>query len=270
MNHQHGFTLKGSLSRAVQEARYVRQPRWSLEDVGRFWSSVTDYDDINEDAYPYSRRFTNSFELAGDLIGRDNFALDIQSRTGNGSLFWAERGFIRQVHLVDFCDYMLEIASSNLSQGGVEFDAHLVRDFPLPFADETFDLVLSYETIEHIWERATFVRELARVLKVQGWMILTCPNILWEPVHWLSATFNLHHSEGPHRFLRRDTLLSLFKSNKLEVVRENSTVILPFSSKASISTDRFLERTLPELVKRTIALRRTFVLRKAMDPGMER
>ena len=262
MNHQHGFTLKGSLSRAVQEVHYVTRPRWSLEGVGRFWSSVTDYDDINEDTYSYFRRFSDSFELAKDLLGPDNLALDVQTRTGNGSVFWAEREFIRKVHLVDFSDYMLEIASFNLSQAGVEFEAHLVKDFPLPFPDEIFDLVLCYETIEHIWERATFTRELARVLRPQGSMILTCPNIVWEPVHWLSAIFNLHHSEGPHRFLRRGSLLSLFKSNDLAVAREKSTVILPFSSPASISADQFLERNLPESVKRAIALRRTFVLRK--------
>ena len=262
MSNKHGFTLRGSLPRAVQEVRYVTKPRWSLEEVGRFWSSVTDYDDINEDAYSYYRRFTNSFALATDLVGRDNLVLDIQSRTGNGSAFWAARGFVRKAHLVDFSERMLSIASANLTEARVEFEPHLLRGFPLPFPDKTFDLVLSYETIEHIWERATFVSELARVLKVEGWMILTCPNLLWEPVHWLSAVFNLHHSEGPHRFLRRRTLLSLFQSNRLHVIRENSTVMLPFSSDFSISTDQFLERTLPESIKRTIALRRTFVLQK--------
>lgn len=262
MSDQHGFTLRGSLSRAVQEIRYVTKPSWSLKEVGRFWSSVTDYDDINEDAYSYSRRFTSSFQLAKDLIGRGNLVLDIQTRTGNGTVFWAARGFVRKAHLVDFSEHMLAIASANLSEAEVEFEAHLLRGFPLPFLDETFDLVLSYETIEHIWERDTFVRELARVLKAEGWMILTCPNLLWEPVHWLAAIFNLHHSEGPHRFLRRRTLLSLFQAVGLHVVRENSTVILPFSSDFSISADQFLERALPESVKRTIALRRSFVLQK--------
>lgn len=263
MSNTSGFTLKGSLSRAVQEMRYVTKPRWSLEEVGDFWSSVRDYDDINEAAYSYSRRFTNSYDLARDLIAPESLVLDIQSRTGNGSSFWAERGFVRKVHLVDFSQYMLTIASSSLSQTGVHFEAHLVTEFPLPFDSETFDLVLSYETIEHIWERATFMSELARVLKGNGWMILTCPNILWEPIHWLAAIFGIHHSEGPHRFLRRRSLLSLFESNRLQIVRENSTVILPFSSQFSISLNQFLEQTLPETVKRTIALRRSYVLRKA-------
>jgi SAM-dependent methyltransferase len=265
MHQEHGFTLRGSLPRAAQEWRYLRQRQWSLEDVGRFWSSVTDYDDINEGTYSYFRRFTNSFELASDLLGRDNLTLDIQSRTGQGTAFWAERGYVRRGHIVDFSPKMLDIASSRLSQMAVDFEAHLVTSFPLPLPSDTFDLVLCYETIEHLSQRATFVSELARVVRPGHWIILTCPNILWEPAHWLSAIFNLHHSEGPHRFLRRAELLSLFGVNGLQILRENSTIILPFSSSLSVSADRFLERRLPEGVKRTIALRRSFVLRKSED-----
>jgi ubiquinone/menaquinone biosynthesis C-methylase UbiE len=246
----------------MQEWRYFTQRCWSLEDVGEFWSSVTDYDDINEGTYSYFRRFIDSFELAAGLIDRDNLTLDIQARTGRGSVFWAERGFVRKAHIVDFSDHMLALASSRLTDAGVEFETHLVHSFPLPFANDTFDLVLSYETIEHICQRKTFVHELARVLKPGSWLVLTCPNVLWEPAHWLSATLNVHHSEGPHRFLRRNTLLSLFESGGLQILKESATIFLPFSSGLSISLDRFLERRLPDSVKRRMALRRSFVLQK--------
>jgi SAM-dependent methyltransferase len=230
--------------------------------VGRFWDSVTDYDDINQDTYSYYRRFTNSFRLAEEMIPGDCVAVECQARTGNGSRFWAERGHIRLAHVVDFSPYMLKLASDNLAAAGVNFQPHLVADFPLPLESETCDLGLCYETIEHVWDRSALMSELARVLKPGGWMILTCPNILWEPVHWISATFGIHHSEGPHRFLRRATLLRLFARNGLRVVRENSTVFLPFSSENSIRLDSWLEEHLPESVKRTVALRRTFVLQK--------
>jgi SAM-dependent methyltransferase len=259
---QRGLSLRGAFSRAVQEYRYLSQGSWSLEDVGRFWDSVIDYDSVNEGAYSYSRRFTNSFHLAGGLIGRDNLTLDIQARTGQGSTFWAQRGFVRKVHIVDFSQGMLSAASLRLSEAGVDFEAHLLNEFPLPFAENTFDLVLSYETIEHVWQRACFMQELTRVLRPGQWMILTCPNLLWEPVHSLSAILNVHHSEGPHRFLRRATLLGLIQACGLEIVRENSTVLLPFSAATSVSLDRLLERSLPESLKRTIALRRSYVLRK--------
>ena len=262
VSRQHSLSLRGAPSRAVQEWRYLSQRSWSLQDVGLFWDSVVDYDSVNEGAYSYYRRFTNSFHLAGDLIGRDNLTLDIQARTGQGSSFWATRGFVRKAHIVDFSQRMLSAASSRLSETGVDFETHLVTDFPLPFSDETFGLVLSYETIEHIWQRDVFIQELARVLKPGKWLILTCPNLLWEPVHWISAILNTHHSEGPHRFPRRGTLLGLFRASGLEIVRENSTVILPFSAGASVSIDQRLERSLPDSVKRAVALRRSYLLRK--------
>jgi ubiquinone/menaquinone biosynthesis C-methylase UbiE len=263
VSNGHGFTLTGAPSRAAQEWRYVTQSQWSLEEVGAFWDSVTDYDETNEGTYSYFRRFTNSYGLAADLIKRHSVSLDIQSRTGYGTVFWAQRGFITKAHLADFSERMLGLATVRVAREPLDVETHLVRAFPLPFPDSKFDLVLSYETIEHISERASFVAELARVVRPAGWIILTCPNLLWEPVHSISAILNLHHSEGPHRFLRRGNLLRLFASNDLEIVRENSTVLLPFSSGLSVSANQSLERHLPESIKRRLALRRSFVLRKA-------
>lgn len=267
MSQRHGISLRGSPHRAVQEWRYLTQRSWSLQDVGQFWDSVADYDAVNRQTYSYARRFTDSFQLARDLVSRNNLTLDIQTRTGNGSAFWAEHGFVRKVYIVDFSARMLSAASSRLSAAGVDFDAQLIDRFPLPFRDDTFDLVLSYETIEHIWERATFIHELSRVLKPGQWMILTCPNLLWEPAHWISAILNVHHSEGPHRFPRRSKLLALFRSSGLNIVRENSNIILPFSSSLSVSADRALERRLPGNIKRLVALRRSFLLRKIEPKG---
>ena len=48
---------------------------------------------------------------------------------------------------------------------------------PLPFADGSFDLVISSETIEHVENPRAFVRELKRVMADNGSLILTTPNI---------------------------------------------------------------------------------------------
>jgi hypothetical protein len=107
-----------------------------------------------------------------------------------------------------------------------------------------------------------FMGELSRVLKPEGIMILTCPNILWEPIHWFAAILEIHHSEGPHNFLRRKRLLNLFANNHLRVIKENTTVILPFNSKKMVGINEKLEKFLPEGVKRAIGLRRSFILTK--------
>ena len=51
-------------------------------------------------------------------------------------------------------------------------------DGPLPWPDRTFDAVVSTEGIEHLENRFAFLRELGRVLKPGGLLILTTPNIL--------------------------------------------------------------------------------------------
>ncbi|MFI3282365.1 MAG: class I SAM-dependent methyltransferase [Rikenellaceae bacterium] len=49
---------------------------------------------------------------------------------------------------------------------------------PLPFEDESFDCVISFQVIEHIVDDAKFVSEVRRVLKRGGIFIVSTPNIL--------------------------------------------------------------------------------------------
>ena len=64
---------------------------------------------------------------------------------------------------------------------GVQADACAA----LPFADDSFETLISMEGIEHFENQAGFVRECARVLKPGGLMILTTPNVMH-----LSARFS--------------------------------------------------------------------------------
>ena len=48
----------------------------------------------------------------------------------------------------------------------------------LPLPDASVDVAVTFETIEHIAEQAGFLQELARVLKPDGVLVLSCPNKL--------------------------------------------------------------------------------------------
>ncbi len=48
---------------------------------------------------------------------------------------------------------------------------------PLPFADASFDVVVSFQVIEHIEDDTRFVAEVHRVLKPNGRFIVSTPNI---------------------------------------------------------------------------------------------
>ena len=48
---------------------------------------------------------------------------------------------------------------------------------PLPFEDNSFDYVVSFQVIEHIKGDSTFLKEIYRVLKPEGKALISTPNI---------------------------------------------------------------------------------------------
>lgn len=61
---------------------------------------------------------------------------------------------------------------------GCDFIAANLDRGALPLPDSSADTVASIETIEHLENPRAFVRELARVVKPGGWIIITTPNQL--------------------------------------------------------------------------------------------
>jgi len=58
----------------------------------------------------------------------------------------------------------------------------------LPFRSETFDSIVSIETIEHLPDPEAFLDELHRVLRPGGLVVLTTPNALYtRPVNGIPA-----------------------------------------------------------------------------------
>jgi SAM-dependent methyltransferase len=71
---------------------------------------------------------------------------------------------------------------------------------PLPWPDATFDAALSVEGIEHLENRHAYLRELFRVLKRGGTLVLTTPNIVSvrSRVRFRGSGF-FHHDPRPLR-----------------------------------------------------------------------
>lgn len=49
---------------------------------------------------------------------------------------------------------------------------------PFPYPDNSFDIVIAIEVSEHILDHEVFFRELSRILKPEGQLLLSTPNIL--------------------------------------------------------------------------------------------
>lgn len=108
--------------------------------------------------------------------------LDVASGEGYGS-FLLRRWGAESVEGIDVDEQTVEIATRLFGGDGVHYQCHTAEQ--LPFEDHTFDVVCSFETIEHLDHPELFLQEIRRVLKPGGNIILSCPN---DPYYYKQGT----------------------------------------------------------------------------------
>lgn len=112
------------------------------------------------------------YDFASRFV-KDKLVLDAACGAGYGVKMFEIAG-VRQVTGVDVSEESIRYASAHYLGPNTRF---LTADIlSLPFDNETFDLVTSFETIEHIRSGADWIRESARVLKDGGLLIISTPN----------------------------------------------------------------------------------------------
>jgi len=113
------------------------------------------------------------YVFAGGLTaGRD--VLDVACGTGYGSGYMAETG-ARSVTGVDVSMLAVRYARDWYGDhGGTGFVC--ADGCGLPFADGSFDAVVSFETLEHIRPYRKFLLDCRRVLREHGCLIVSTPN----------------------------------------------------------------------------------------------
>tara|TARA_Y100001958_G_C21190767_1_gene518974 strand:+ start:127 stop:912 length:786 start_codon:yes stop_codon:yes gene_type:complete len=248
----------------IKEYNYFTKRPWSLNQVGKFWDTVEEYDEYNKKLYPYFKRFTNSKKLFNKYYkNKTNLnykILDIQTRSGVGTLYWSKVFKNSKFTCADFSDGLLKKAKNRLkNKKNCSYVKVSKENF---FLKNKFDIILCYETVEHIYKFEKFIISLKKHLKKNGYMVITCPNVSWEIIHWLAAIVEFNHSEGPHRFIKLKKLRKIFTDLDLKILEYNSTILLPFNNPISIKADIFLTKILPKKLKEILMLRHTFIIKK--------
>jgi 2-polyprenyl-3-methyl-5-hydroxy-6-metoxy-1,4-benzoquinol methylase len=77
-----------------------------------------------------------------------------------------------------------EIALDRIRRGGNGAVIAAVGE-SLPFRDNSFDVIISLEVLEHVEDPAAVLGEVVRILKPGGWFYVSCPNYLsFREVHY--------------------------------------------------------------------------------------
>lgn len=132
--------------------------------------------------------------------------LDISSGNGYGSQYLAIMG-AKEVVGIDSDPKAIDFASRFYHHSCVTYingDAHKLD----MLEDASFDLIVSFETIEHLQHPRLFLLELRRLLKTGGQLFISCPNDYRVTISsWLSE-YHLHK----FRFNEfRDLFLHIFQ-----------------------------------------------------------
>ena len=181
------------------------------------------------------------------LIGKGKKILDVGCYNGtigekilkNGNEVWG----------LDASKEGVELAKK---KGIKAFVGNLENKFP--FKDESFDVVFAGEIIEHILDTESFLDEIKRVLKKDGELIITTPNVAslarrimllfgLNPFFEASFGFPKNATAGHVRFYTKSLLEDFLRYKGFKIISFNSDVI-NFTTKISSS---FLVNIFPKL-----------------------
>lgn len=103
--------------------------------------------------------------------------------------------FIKEIHGVDIEKKYLKIAKKINNDDRVLIKENSV--YSLPYPDNFFDFIICSEVLEHLRNDIKALKEIKRVLKPKGHLVITVPNyhfpFLWDPLNWLlMKLFNTH------------------------------------------------------------------------------
>jgi ubiquinone/menaquinone biosynthesis C-methylase UbiE len=228
------------------------------------FSSIKDYvlHVISKSAYVQAAR-----------LSRNKVVLDLGCNTGFGSEIMAETA--DSVIGVDVSEKALEVAKQKFNKPNITFQKN--DGVSLPFDDNTFDVIVSFQVIEHIVNYDNYIHEIQRVLKQDGVVLFTTPNMNlrldpgmkpWNKFHvreFTGQTLN----DLLKQYFEHAKVMGLFASEPLSSIEHaRLRSALEFARKnAKSPLRRLLKTILPEKFVRFI--KTSILARKSSDQPAE-
>jgi ubiquinone/menaquinone biosynthesis C-methylase UbiE len=108
------------------------------------------------------------------ILIKGKLVLDVACGTGYGAGYMAKQG-ARKVIGAEISLEATSYARERFGKGE-ETDFVCADGLRMPFMGDSFDVVVSFETIEHIRQYGKFLAECRRVLKQDGLLVCSTPN----------------------------------------------------------------------------------------------
>ncbi len=196
---------------------------FDIAEVRAFWDGVAPtYEDYNEKVgYVHTQRFEKAMEFGGFEPGMR--VLNVWSRTGS-LIPWLRAVPDLSIENREASPAMMAIATTRYPNES--FALTDLEDFS-EFPDDSFDRVVSLETLEHCPKPQRFLSEVARVLKPDGLLVMSLPPRGAEVPEFFYRLVFGDHGEGPHRFPWPYEVKRMLRAAGLEPMLHKRFVMVP-------------------------------------------
>tara|TARA_B100001564_G_scaffold230815_1_gene194872 strand:+ start:76353 stop:77216 length:864 start_codon:yes stop_codon:yes gene_type:complete len=154
----------------------ITHPQLSAQDIERYYvhdeydSYITGYKSIYQWAYYYARKLSIKLKvsLVSKFVPEGGFVLDIGSGSGDFPLAVRKRGWSAKG--VDSIKKARDVANKSVP------DLVMPPSYLAALGAQTFDVITLWHVLEHLPELDSQIRNLKRLIKSEGRIVLACPN----------------------------------------------------------------------------------------------
>ena len=143
-----------------------------IRDLGAGERDLFTNDTSDEVSYAMSLRHFKAYLFASQLCSPQSQLLDLGCGSGAGAVFLSQQG--HSVTAVDVDSELIHLLPTVWPASKINwkwYDGQI-----LPLANNSCDIVTSFQVIEHVPDASLFLKEIFRVLKPKGCLVLTTPN----------------------------------------------------------------------------------------------
>ena len=202
---------------------------WTYDLIAQEFDSIMNH-------YDLERRLQVVFgQLLADVNLKGSRLLDAGCGTGSFSVQAARLG--ANVISLDVGKNLLKETRRKGIAAVVAADAAR-----MPIRDRSFDIVVSSECIEHTLSPPDTMRELIRVLRPGGWLVVTCPNAVWRWSCTIANAFHLRPYQGIENWPGWNELRLWAEEGGLAVRHQIGLHLFPFVLQSTHPILRRLDR----------------------------
>lgn len=169
-------------------------------------AQATSLDKARAEAADFQRFFSYfpDSSLSGQL--RDRIVLDFGSGYGGRTVEYALKYGPQMVCGVEPVQAHVEAGQSlALERGATQVEFRVNSQRGIPYQDETFDIVVTFDVLEHVDDPKAMLSELRRVVKPGGQMFAVFPvyrGMFAHHLDYITLLPALHLIFSPHRIMR--------------------------------------------------------------------